>query len=249
MKAALCATCLVDQFFPEVGEAAVRVLRHLGVDVSFPEEQTCCGQIGFNGGYRHEATEIARHFIDVFEGEEQIVVPSGSCASMIKVYYPELFADDPEMLERAKAVAAKTHELSDFVVNVLGTTDVGSSYQGLVTYHDACHLLRDLHISKEPRALIEGVRGIELQEMEKSDTCCGFGGLFAVKFPHISNAILDEKLNHIGSSGAGTVVANDCGCLMQMRGAMDKRGIQTRAMHIAELLAEGIDPGARGGGQ
>ena len=247
MKAALCATCLVDQFFPEVGEAVVRVLRHLGVDVSFPEEQTCCGQIGFNGGYRHEATEIARHFIDVFEGEEQIVVPSGSCASMIKVYYPELFADDPEMLERANAVGAKTHEFSDFVVNVLGTTDVGSSYQGLVTYHDACHLLRGLHISNEPRDLIEGVRGIELQEMEKSDACCGFGGLFSVKFPHISTAILDEKLGNIASSGAGTVVANDCGCLMHMRGAMDRRGVQTRAVHIAELLAEGIDPQVGGG--
>ena len=233
---------MVDQFFPEVGEATVKVLRHLGVDVTFPEEQTCCGQIGFNGGYRTEAADVARHFIDVFEHEEHVVVPSGSCATMIKVYYPELFAGDPVTRERAEAIGARTYELSDFIVNVLGVTDVGASLtgQGLVTYHDACHLLRELHISEEPRSLIEAVRGVELQEMAKSDACCGFGGLFSVKFPHISTAILDEKLESIEGSGAQTVVANDCGCLMHMRGAMTRRRMTVRPMHIAELLAEGI---------
>ena len=189
--------------------ATVKVLRHLGVDVAFPEDQTCCGQIGFNGGYRPEAADVARHFIETFEGYQHIVAPSGSCASMIKVYYAELFADDPEMLGRAKAVGAKTHELTDFIVNVLGVTKVGGTSAGLVTYHAACHLLRELGIAKEPRTLIEGVRGVEIQEMEKSDACCGFGGLFSVKFPEISTAMLDDKLQNVADTGASCVVAND----------------------------------------
>lgn len=218
--------------------AAVKVLRRLGGEVSFPEEQTCCGQIAFNGGFRSDAADIAKHFLDVFENEESVVVPSGSCASMIKVYYKELFRDDPETLERAKAVGEKTYELTDYIVNVVGTSDVGAVSQGLVTYHDSCHLLRELHVSTEPRELIASVDGVELQEMEDSSACCGFGGLFAVKYPHISTAILEEKLKNIADSGADTVVANDCGCLMHIRGAMERQGMRTRAVHIAELLAE-----------
>jgi L-lactate dehydrogenase complex protein LldE len=160
---------------------------------------------------------------------------------MIKNYYPELFADDPEMLERAKAVGEKTHEFSDFIVNVLGMTEIGGTSTGLVTYHDACHLLRELGISEEPRALIKGVRGIEMQEMAKSDACCGFGGLFSAKFPEISTAMLDEKLQNVADTGASSVVANDCGCLMQMRGALRRSGSTVRPKHIAELLAEGLD--------
>ena len=228
---------MVDQFFPEVGEATTILLRRLGVDVTFPEEQTCCGQIAFNGGYRDEAADVARHFMDVFEAESHVVVPSGSCAGMVKVYYQELFRDDPHELERARALGEKTHELTDFIVNVLEVTDVGSPSRGTVTYHDACHLLRELGISREPRALIEAVAGVELQEMPNSDVCCGFGGLFAVKFPHLSTAILEDKLEAIRASGADTVVANDCGCLMHMRGAIERRGMQVRAVHIAELLA------------
>ncbi len=220
------------------------MLRHLGVDVSFPEDQTCCGQIGFNGGYRKEAADIARHFVETFEGYDHVVVPSGSCTAMIKVFYRDLFADDPEMLERAKAVAEKTHEVTDFIVNVLGVTDVGASSFGLVTYHDACHLLRELNISEEPRALIENVRGVELQEMPKSDACCGFGGLFSVKFPEVSTAILDDKLANIEQSGASTVVANDCGCLMHMRGAMRRSGSSVRTRHIVEVLADGLAEGS-----
>ncbi len=221
----------------------MKVLRRLGVDVSFPEDQTCCGQIAFNGGFRAEAAEVARHFLDVFENEEQVVIPSGSCASMVKVYYKELFEHDPDALERAKAVGEKTRELSDYIVNVVGTADVGAASGGLATYHDACHLLRELRISGEPRRLIESVAGVELQEMRNSDACCGFGGLFSVKFPHISTAILEEKLQSIAGSGADTVVANDCGCLMHIRGAMERRGMNVRAVHIAELLAEGDSDG------
>lgn len=214
------------------------MLRRLGVNVSFPEDQTCCGQIAFNGGFRSHAADVAKHFLDVFENEEQVIVPSGSCASMIKVYYRELFENDQETLERAQAVSEKTRELSDYIVNVVGTPDVGSEAAGVVTYHDACHLLRELRISQPPRDLINGVQGVELQEMENSEACCGFGGLFSVKFPEISTAILDEKLKTIAESGADTVVANDCGCLMHIRGAMERRGMNVRAMHIAELLAE-----------
>ena len=212
------------------------------MDVSFPEEQTCCGQIAFNGGFRSHAAEVARRFLDVFESEEQVVVPSGSCASMIKVYYPELFEDDPETQERARAVGEKTREFSDYLVNVVGAAEAGSAagsapHQGLVTYHDACHLLRELRISDAPRALIGSIPGVELQEMADADACCGFGGLFSVKFPEISTAILDEKLKNIEESGASAVVANDCGCLMHIRGAMERRGMKARAMHLAELLA------------
>ena len=219
------------------------MLRHLGVDVSFPEAQTCCGQIGFNGGYRKEAVAIARHFVETFEGYDHVVVPSGSCTSMIKVYYVDLFADDPDMLERAKDVAEKTRELTDFIVNVLGVTDVGASGSGLMTYHDACHLLRELNIAEEPRSLIQNVHGVELQEMPNSDACCGFGGLFSVKFPEVSTAILDDKLANIEQTGASTVVANDCGCLMHMGGAMHRAGSTVRPRHIAEILAEGLAEG------
>ncbi|MEK9659601.1 MAG: (Fe-S)-binding protein [Chloroflexota bacterium] len=237
MRASLCATCLVDQFYPEVGEATVQVLEAQGVEVDVPAGQTCCGQVAFNGGFRAEAAEVARHFLDVFGDAERIVVPSGSCAAMIKVYYQELFADDSDTLDRAKAVGEKTYELTDYLVNMLGVTETGSSAEGLVTYHDSCHTLRELHLKSEPRTLIEGVQGAELQEMEASDTCCGFGGLFSVKFPAISEAIMEQKLAHIAESGAGTVVATDCGCLMHLRGAMARRGLKVKALHIAQLLA------------
>ena len=232
-------TCLVDQFFPEVGVAAVQVLRRAGVEVDFPQDQTCCGQVAFNGGFQTETREVAERFLDIFDGDGYVVVPSGSCATMIKVFYLEVFKDDPVLLERAQRLSERTHELSEFLVNVVETEDVESPFQGTVTYHDACHLLRELHVSSEPRDLIAGVAGAKLTEMNDSDTCCGFGGLFAVKYPDISAAILDQKLQNIEATGADTVVANDCGCLMHIRGAMTRRGMRQRAIHIAELLAPG----------
>ncbi len=236
-SAALCATCLVDQFFPEVGEASVRILRRLGVDLRFPEGQTCCGQVGFNGGFHDEAREVAARFIDVFDGDDYVVIPSGSCATMVKVFYPELFQDDTAMRERAGRLSERTHELTDFIVNVLGVTDVGAGYQGAVTYHDSCHTLRELRQREEGRALLDASPGVDLTEMQDADRCCGFGGLFSIKYPHISNAILEEKLASVEATGAGVVTATDCGCLMHLRGAITRKGMRQRTLHIAEVLA------------
>ena len=241
VRAALCVTCLVDTFYPQVGEAVVAVLRRLGVDVTFPQDQTCCGQVAYNGGFHQEARETARRFLDVFEGEEPVVVPSGSCAAMIKLHYLDLFRDDHTALERAERLAQHTHEFSYFLVHTLGhtleTADFGASFTGKVTYQESCHLLRDLGVSAEPRALLNEVHGAELIEMDKCDTCCGFGGLFSVKFAHISMAILEEKLAAIAATGADVVVANDMGCLMHLGGAMARRDLPVRPMHLAELLA------------
>lgn len=238
IRVSLFVTCLVDQFFPQVGEAMVKVLRRLGVELSFPAEQTCCGQPAFNGGHWQEAAAVARRVLEVFQGDQYVVVPSGSCASMVKVFYSELFRDDPELLALAQGVRERTYEFSEFLVRVLGVTDVGASFFGRVTYHDACHLLRELGVSEEPRALLRAVQGVELVEMKESDRCCGFGGLFSVKYPHISTAMLDQKLGAVEATGADVLVANDPGCLMHMAGAMSRRGMRVRPMHLAELLAQ-----------
>jgi len=233
---ALCVTCLVDTFYPQVGEAVVNVLRRLGVDVTFPEDQTCCGQPAYNEGFQRDATAVARRLIDLFQDAEYVVVPSGSCAAMIKVHYPKLFHDDPDMLAKAEELAGRTYELSDFLVNVLQITEAGASFAGKATYQESCHLLRELHVSSEPRALVQGVQGTELVEMDQCDECCGFGGLFAVRYPHISAAILNEKLQAVEATGADVVVSSDMGCLMHMGGAISRRGMRVRPMHLAELL-------------
>jgi L-lactate dehydrogenase complex protein LldE len=238
VRVSLFVTCLIDQFYPHVGEAVVQVLQRLGVDVGFPPDQTCCGQPAFNGGYRREAAKVARRFLEQFKGAEYVVLPSGSCTSMVKEYYEELFKDDPEALEMAQHVREHTYEFSEFLVNVLGKTDVGASFSGRVAYHDACHLLRGLGISDQPRQLIQSVKGAELVELREAGACCGFGGLFSVKHAPISAAILDKKLQDVEAAEADVLVANDSGCLMQMAGAMSRRGLRTRPMHLAELLAQ-----------
>ncbi len=238
VRASLFVTCLIDQLYPSVGEAVVKVLRRLGVEVSFLTDQTCCGQPAFNAGFWHEAAPVARHFLELFQGDQPVVVPSGSCAAMVKSFYPQLFKDDPEALAMAESLRVRTYEFSEFLVKVLGVTDVGASFAGRVTYHDACHLLRELGVSEEPRQLIRGVHGVELVEMSGAEACCGFGGLFSVKYPHISTAILDEKLSAIDGAAADVVVACDMGCLMHMAGAMGRRGMRARPMHLAELLAQ-----------
>ena len=237
VKVALFITCLIDSLYPNVGEAVVSLLRKLDVEVTFPEGQTCCGHLPYSSGYHSDAKEMAQNFIIQFEREGSIVVPSGSCAAMIKQHYKESLRDEPDLLERLEEIASRTYELTDFIVNVLGITDVRASHPGKVTYHESCHLLRDLGISSEPRALIENVEGVEFMEMENSRTCCGFGGMFSVENPEISMAILEDKLDTIKSTGAHTVVANDMGCLMHISGALSRIKSGVTVMHIAELLA------------
>lgn len=241
MKVSLFVTCLVDSMSPQVGAATVTLLRRLGVEVAFNAEQTCCGQPAFNSGYTREARTVAEHMLEVFEQElgeaDYIVVPSGSCTTMVKRFYPELFADDPLKQAQSERVAARTFELSQFLVEVLGVSDVGASHTGKLTYHDSCHLLRELGVRGQPRKLIGAVGGAEFIEMRDSDVCCGFGGTFSVKYPEISTALAEEKIKSIEQSGASTVIACDAGCLMQMAGLLSRRGLPVRCLHIAELLA------------
>jgi L-lactate dehydrogenase complex protein LldE len=239
VKASLFVSCLVDQFYPEVGVSVVNVLRRLGVLVDFPAGQTCCGQPAFNSGYVKEARPLARRFLDLFGDSEYVVIPSGSCGAMLKVFTPGLFSDEPDLEERANGLAARTYEFSQFLVNVLNVTDVGARYDGKVTYHASCHLLRELGAATESQVLIRAVRGVEVVEMEGATECCGFGGTFAVKYPEISGAILENKLRNIAATGADAVVACDSGCLMHIAGAMSRRGMKARPMHLAQLLDHG----------
>jgi L-lactate dehydrogenase complex protein LldE len=238
MKVSLFITCLVDQFFPEVGMSMVSVLRRLGVEVDFPTAQTCCGQPAFNSGFSSEARELARRFIGIFENSEYIVAPSGSCTSMVRVFYKELFNDDPEWQKRAESLASRTYEFTEFVVDILGVDDVGASYRGKVALHQSCHLLRELNVRTEPQRLLKSVKGIELVELERADACCGFGGLFSIKYPEISSGILEDKIGSVEKSGADVLVACDVGCLMHIAGGLSRQDKATRTMHIAELLAK-----------
>lgn len=238
MKVAFFVTCLVDQLWSSIGVSSVEVLRRVGCEVEFDKRQTCCAQPAFNTGYLDEARQVARRFIQIFEDSdaEAIVSPSGSCAAMVH-HYPQLFAGDPHWLPRAHAVAARTHELSSFLIRVLKIEDVGASWSGRLTWHDACHGLRDLNIRNEPRTLIRNVRGAEFVEMDHADACCGFGGTFSVKYPEISVAILDQKIDAIERANVQAVVSADASCLMQIGGRLSRKGSKVRVMHLAELLA------------
>lgn len=245
IKVYIFITCLVDTFFPNVGESMVRVLNDLGVEVDFIEEQTCCGQPAFNSGYQDDARAVAERFISIFyraleedsDTEKYIVCPSGSCTSMVKVFYEELFKNSPESLKKVELTKDKTYEFSEFLVKILNTVDVGAQYSGVVTYHDSCHLLRELRVKDGPRDLINSVKGAEFIEMDMHDACCGFGGTFSIKFPKVSVSMLDEKIECILNSGADTVVSSDMGCLMNIGGALSRRNIPIKVMHLAELLA------------
>jgi len=238
MKVSLFVTCLVDQLWSSVGASTVAVLRRVGCEIEFDDRQTCCGQPAFNTGYRDEARLVAQRFIRIFEDSnaDAIVSPSGSCTAMVQ-HFPQLFAGDKEWVERARAVAARTHELSAFIVRVLKIDDVGASWSGKLTWHDACHGLRDLNLKSEPRALIRNVRGAELVELENAEACCGFGGTFSVKYPEISVAILDQKIEAIERSGVHAVVSGDASCLLQIGGRLSRKRSNVRVMHLAELLA------------
>ncbi len=235
MKVSLMVTCLGDALFPEVGVATVRLLRRLGVAVDFPAAQTCCGQPHFNSGFHDDARQLARHTLDAFDNGQLIVTPSGSCAAMVKLEYPELFHDDPAGRARAADLAGRIHELSDFLVNVLKVEDVGARFEGRVTYHMACHL-RGLGLLSEPERLLRRVRGLEYVPLERADECCGFGGSFAVRFPGISGAMVNDKAGFIEKTGAAAVVATDAGCLMNIAGCLRRRGSRVRALHLAQVL-------------
>jgi L-lactate dehydrogenase complex protein LldE len=238
MRVSLFITCLIDQLWPSVGASAVEVLRRAGCEVVFDERQTCCGQPAFNTGYRGDARRLARRFIEVFEdgGADYVVSPSGSCTAMAH-HFHELFAEEDGWRRRAEALAARTHEFGAFLVNVLKVEDVGASFGGRVTWHDACHGLRDLGVREEPRRLIRGVRGAEFVELPNADACCGFGGTFSVKYPEISVAILDNKIEAIEKAGVRAVVSGDASCLMQIGGRLTRNNSAVRTMHLAELLA------------
>ncbi len=236
-KVTLFIPCLVDSIYPEVGEAMVQVLGNLGLTLDCPMDQTCCGQPAFNSGYRKEARTAAMRFMEVFRDAQTIVCPSGSCVDMVRNHYAELFKGDPQWLTRAKETSRKTFEFSEYLVDVLGLEDVGARYDGKVTYHDSCHLLRNLGVKEQPRRLIAHVRGSEMIEMKDSHRCCGFGGTFAVQYPDISTAILEDKVQHIITSGADAVVGCDISCLMNIQGLLSRKGLAVQTMHIAQLLA------------
>jgi len=245
MRVGLFATCLVDLMRPRIGFAALALLERAGCEVVVPSTQTCCGQPGYNSGDREGARRLAEKLIAEFEPCEYIVVPSGSCAGMIRVHYPELFADRPQWQARVRALAAKTHELTDFLVRIAKLEVVPGKFEGTVTYHDACSGLRELNVKAQPRELLRKVRGLALTEMEEAEACCGFGGTFALKFGAISTRIVDTKCERIATTQADAVVLGDLGCMLNIEGRLRRRGDSaTQVLHVAEVLAGMTEPEA-----
>ena len=243
MTIQLFITCLIDSLFPEVGEAVLQVLHEHAGPVAFPVDQTCCGQPAYNAGFHNEARRMARHTIDVLERTEgPVVVPSGSCAAMIRHGYLELFREDPTWLSRAQALAGRTHELSQFLVDVLSITDLGATYPARLAYHPSCHLLRGLGVDHQPLTLLESVSDADVDALPPD--CCGFGGVFAVDHEPISSEMLARRLAQIEASGAETVVACDVSCLMHLEGGLRKAGSSVRCAHLAQILA-GREAGLR----
>ncbi len=236
-RVALFATCLVDLFRPSVGFAAVRLLRAAGCRVYVPRAQTCCGQPAYNSGDRDDAKRIALQVIDAFEDADYVVVPSGSCGGMIAHHYPALLSDEPDAAARAQALAGRTYELVSFLVDVMGITEVAARHTATATYHDACAGLRELGVKGQARTLLGSVEGLELRELPDSEVCCGFGGTFCVKYPDISNAMVDDKADAVASTEADTLLAGDLGCLMNIAGKLQRRGSRVAVRHVAEVLA------------
>ena len=233
----LFVTCLVDLFRPSVGFATVKLLEQAGCRVEVPAAQTCCGQPAYNSGDNSDARDIARQVIQAFEPYDYVVAPSGSCAGMLKIHYPELFADDPDWRDRARAFSSKVHELVSFLTDIRRLDRVDTSFEGAVTYHDSCSGLRELDIREQPRKLLHTVGKLQLRELEDAEVCCGFGGTFCVKYADISNAIVERKADAIISSGADILLAGDLGCLMNMAGKLQRRGAEIAVRHVAEVLA------------
>ena len=249
-RVGLFVTCLVDLMRPSVGFAAVKLLEQAGCSVEVPVAQTCCGQPAYNSGDRNDAVALARQTISAFEGFDYVVAPSGSCAGMLKLHYPALLSDDPEWSGKAKAFAERVYELISFLVDVRGMESVDADFQGRVTYHDSCSGLRELGIKDQPRRLLASVRGLQLAEMADAEVCCGFGGTFAVKYPDISNAMVEKKTANVAATDPDLLLAGDLGCLLNMAGKLKREGRRIAARHVAEVLAGEIsDPPIAGSGK
>lgn len=248
-RVALFVTCLVDLFRPTVGFAAVKLLEAAGCTVEVPAAQTCCGQPAWNSGDRKDTAALARQVIEAFEGYDYVVAPSGSCAGMLSHHYPALFEGDAAWEGRARAFAAKCHELVSFLVDVRGFEGLPAGFRGSVTYHDSCSGLRELKVKGQPRRLLAKVEGLELKELPDSEVCCGFGGTFCVKYPEISNKMVAEKARCIAAAGAGTLLAGDLGCLLNMAGKLKREGSPVAVRHVAEVLADMAEGPAIGEGR
>lgn len=238
--------CMVDLFLPEIAEATYRLLRHLGVNCIYHPEQTCCGQPAMNAGYVHEARTAAKHFIQVFGEDELVVSPSGSCVCMVKYHYTEILQDEPGWLARAETLALRTFELSQYLVDELGVEDCGADFSGKIAYHESCHILRGLGVSSQPKKLITSVSGAELVTLKGSDTCCGFGGEFAVNYPEISAEMVKEKCDNYLASGADILLLNEPGCLLNIGGYMNRHFPERKVKHLAQFLADSLS-GSQGG--
>jgi L-lactate dehydrogenase complex protein LldE len=237
LRVALFVTCLVDLFRPTIGFAAVKLLERVGCTVEVPRAQTCCGQPAYNSGDRADAKAIALQVLQTFSGYDYVVAPSGSCAAMIRVHYPELFAGDPVNLPRARELGGRTWELVSFLVDVGGLRSVDVEWRREVTYHDACSGLRELGVKAQPRQLLNSVSGVRLKELPGADVCCGFGGTFCVKYPEISDKMVTDKADDIAATGAEAVLAGDLGCLLNIAGKLYRQGRRIEVRHVAEVLA------------
>jgi len=240
-RVGLFVTCLVDMMRPSVGFATVKLLEDAGCRVEVPEAQTCCGQPAFNAGDRHNAMALARNVIAAFKNFDYVVAPSGSCGGMIVKHYPELFQEGSVDHAAAVELAGRTHELVSFLTRVMKVDKVQAAFPAKVTYHDSCSGLRELGIRDEPRKLLASVAGVTLREMTDAEVCCGFGGTFCVKYPGISDKMLEKKIKHIAATGADTLIAGDLGCLMNMAGKLKRDGSPIRVRHVAEVLAGDTD--------
>jgi L-lactate dehydrogenase complex protein LldE len=240
MNVSMFITCISDMFYPKVGKSVVGLLERHGVSVDFPQAQTCCGQPAFNTGYFDEARSAAKHMISVFDKSTHIVSPSGSCVTMVRHFFPKLFESDTEWRQRADTLAEKVYEFSEFMINVLKVTSLDARFVGIATYHHSCHMSRELGIRDEPIKLLDMVNGLELRDLPYKEDCCGFGGTFAVKMNKISERMVEEKVQHIQSTGAQYLVGSDMACLMNIGGYMVRHKLPVKIYHIAELLYEGL---------
>lgn len=241
-RVSLFVTCMVDMLHPQTGISVVQVLEHLGLEIDFPAGQTCCGQPAYNAGYHNEAKEVAKIFLKVFRSAEVIVAPSGSCATMVRVDYPKLFADDPEYLAEAERISSITWEFTEFLVDGLGIENINGVYPEKQTFafHDSCHGLRMMGIKEAPRKLVSNIQNADIIPLDGAEECCGFGGLFSIKLPNVSAAILDKKLTSVQDNEADWILLGDVSCMTNMNTALEKQGKPKRIKHVADVLAEAI---------